>query len=338
MLARGLLCRLAADVPKTSTHDLSQLTRLIHRAAITHKATSIRSICAVPHAYKLPSAIHRRSYVTAKTKPATRTTRAKTTVKKTRATKKSAPKKSVPKKAAPKKKTTAAKRRAAPKKKAKAKVVKKPLSEKTLEKAAAKKARDELNELKKKALAEPKKRPYTAWTVYIAENIKNAVSNGQKRLEGVKQLAQFYKDFTPAEREHYNHLANQNQAANETEYKAWVLRHTPQQIRDANFARLALKRKHKMTGSKVVRIEDDRQAKSPKNGILFFMMERRESGDFKDIPLIEATKLMASEYKTLSAGEKKKYEDMAAADKTRYYRDFESSYGYKAKAEAAASP
>ena len=60
-----------------------------------------------------------------------------------------------------------------------------------------------------------------------------------------------------------------------------------------------------MSGSKVVRIEDDRQAKSPINGILFFMMERRESGDFKDIPLVEATKLMASEYKALSTGEKK---------------------------------
>lgn len=105
--------------------------------------------------------------------------------------------------------------------------------------------------------------------------------------------------------QHYNHLANQNQAANEAEYKAWVLKHTPQEIRDANFARLALKRKYKMTGSKVVRIEDDRQAKSPKNGLLFFMMERRQSGDFKDIPLVEATKLMASEYKALSAGEKK---------------------------------
>ena len=195
MLARGLLRRLAADVPKTSTHDLSQLTRLIHRAAITRNATSIRSICAVSHAYKLSSTIHRRSYVTAKTKP----TRAKTTVKKTTATKK----------AAPKKKTTAAKKTAAPKKKAKAKTkaktkakaVKKPLSEKALEKAAAKKARDVLNEFKKKALAEPKKRPYTAWTVYTTENIKNAASNGQKALEGIKQLAQYYKDFTPAERE-----------------------------------------------------------------------------------------------------------------------------------------
>ena len=128
-------------------------------------------------------------------------------MKKTTATKKAAPKKAAPKKAAPKKKKTAAKRRAAPKKKvkakakAKAKAVKKPLSEKALERAAAKKARDELNELKKKALAEPNKRPYTAWTVYIAENVKNAVINGQKHLEGVKQLAQFYKDFTPAERE-----------------------------------------------------------------------------------------------------------------------------------------
>ena len=199
MLARGLLRRLAADVPKTSTHDLSQLTRLIHRAAITRNATSIRSICAVSHAYKLSSTIHRRSYVTAKTKPATTTTRAKTTVKKTTATKK----------AAPKKKTTAAKKTAAPKKKAKAKTkvktkakaVKKPLSEEALEKAAAKKARDVLKELKKKALAEPKKRPYTAWTVYTTENIKNAASNGQKALEGIKQLAQYYKDFTPAERE-----------------------------------------------------------------------------------------------------------------------------------------
>jgi hypothetical protein len=129
----------------------------------------------------------------------------KTTATKKAAPKKAAPKKAAPKKAAPKKKKTAAKRRAAPKKKvkakAKAKAVKKPLSEKALERAAAKKARDELNELKKKALAEPKKRPYTAWTVYIAENVKNAVINGQKHLEGVKQLAQFYKDFTPAERE-----------------------------------------------------------------------------------------------------------------------------------------
>ena len=115
------------------------------------------------------------------------------------------------KKAAPKKKTTAAKKTAVPKKKAKAKAktkaktkakaVKKPLSEKALEKAAAKKARDVLNEFKKKALAEPKKRPYTAWTVYTTENIKNAASNGQKALEGIKQLAQYYKDFTPAERE-----------------------------------------------------------------------------------------------------------------------------------------
>ena len=58
-----------------------------------------------------------------------------------------------------------------------------------------------LKELKKKALAEPKKRPYTAWTVYTTENLKNAASNGQKALEGVTQLAKNYKNFTPAERE-----------------------------------------------------------------------------------------------------------------------------------------
>ncbi|OCL05103.1 hypothetical protein AOQ84DRAFT_379910 [Glonium stellatum] len=331
MLARGLLCRLAADVPKTSTHDLSQLSRLIHRAVITHNATSIRFVRAVSHANKLSLAIPRRSYATTNKKPATTTTRAKTTVKKAAAAKGAAEKK-----AAPKKKTTA-KKKAAPKRRVRAKASKKPLSEQALEKAAAKKTRIRLNELKKKALTEPKKRPYTAWSVYMTEISRSAAKDGRSASKITAEFGPKYQNFTPAEREHYNHLANQNRAANEAEYNAWVLKHTPLEIHEANAARLLLKRKFKLTGNKVVRIKDDRQVKAAMGPLFQFMDERRKSGDYKGIPIVEAAKLMTSEFKALSAGERKKYEDMAAADLTRYYREFESVFGRKAKGDAAAS-
>lgn len=111
--------------------------------------------------------------------------------------------------------------------------------------------------------------------------------------------------------QHYNHIANENKAANQAAYSEWVASYTPEQIRKANNARRLLKRKtatadgKKSSGRGLTPIKDDRQIKRPNSAYFKFGIERRESGDFKGIPLGEAAKLITKEWNELSAGEKK---------------------------------
>jgi hypothetical protein len=110
--------------------------------------------------------------------------------------------------------------------------------------------------------------------------------------------------------QHYNHLANERSAAKRAEYDAWIHTHTPEQIRIANNARSNLKRRLaagqpvKVRSQNLRKLEDDRQVKAPANGWIRFSTERRSSGDFKSISVTDSMKLIAEEWKALSAGEK----------------------------------
>jgi hypothetical protein len=123
----------------------------------------------------------RRSYVTA-----TKTTPKKSTAKKPAAKPKT-------KKAAPKKAAKKVVKKAKPK-------AKKPLKKKVVTEEA--KAKLELKSLKEKALSPPKGKPYTAWSVLLAEN------HGSSSIAGQGSIAQLstasavkYKSLTPAELE-----------------------------------------------------------------------------------------------------------------------------------------
>jgi hypothetical protein len=92
----------------------------------------------------------------------------------------------------------------------------------------------------------------------------------------------------------------------------WVNSHTPEQIRLANNARSLLKRRAAAAapGTKrgirsLNKIRDERQVKRGQSGYLTFALERRESGDYKNIKLSESSKLISEEWKALSAGQKK---------------------------------
>lgn len=52
-------------------------------------------------------------------------------------------------------------------------------------------------------------------------------------------------------------------------------------------------------------IKDERQIKRPNSGYLKFSVDRRETGDFKGIPIAESSKLITKEWNELGAGEKK---------------------------------
>jgi hypothetical protein len=120
--------------------------------------------------------------------------------------------------------------------------------------------------------------------------------------------------LTPAQ--HYNHLANQNKATNEAAYKAWVLSHTPEQIRLANNARRALRKlytKRKEDGFKTKAktpagtepLKDERIPKHAPSSSALFVKARLASGDMAGIASTESLKLIGAEWKALSASEKK---------------------------------
>jgi hypothetical protein len=109
---------------------------------------------------------------------------------------------------------------------------------------------------------------------------------------------------------HYNHLAAEKTAAKRSEYQAWVHSHTPEQIHTANLARAQLRRILKArqktgTPKRVAKLVDDRAVKQPMSSYLIFARERRLTSDFKGIAAVEGIRLIASEWKKLSAGEKK---------------------------------
>jgi hypothetical protein len=106
--------------------------------------------------------------------------------------------------------------------------------------------------------------------------------------------------------QHYNHLANQNKAANETEYKRWVELHSPEQIRQAQAARRRLKQLvvRKKGSNAFSPIHDERQVKRPATAFSQYLSDRYASGDFKSIGFGESAKLITSEFKALSQGEK----------------------------------
>lgn len=101
-----------------------------------------------------------------------------------------------------------------------------------------------------------------------------------------------------------NQKANENKAINNIAFKKWVETHTPEQIRDANNARSALKRKLGKNHAYPL-ITDTRLPKRALSPYLFFVKDRFASGDFKGINVIEASKLIATEWKSLPAGQRK---------------------------------
>ena len=191
MLCRGALGRLANEAAKQSTTDVVQLARHLHRVKLYNNiANAVKTTSVV----LLPST---RAYATATTIPHRgRPKKGSVGEKAAKSRKRTATTKAPAKKAAPKRK----KKAAAPKKKAAPK--RKVLTEAQKAKSADRKKAVEIRELKKTALLgqEPKRRPYTAWTVFSAENIPKGTSSSN--LGGLmKENAAKYRDLSASEKE-----------------------------------------------------------------------------------------------------------------------------------------
>jgi outer membrane biosynthesis protein TonB len=187
MLARGL-CRLAADVPKTSTHDLSRLallqTRLGSQNGLVKPVTRV-----ISRVFKVGFSVNRRHFATARaTKPTTKVVKdVKKAVAKKPAAKK--PAKKAAKKPAAKKKTKKAVKKPAKKPKKPAKVL-----------TEEEKSANQIQELKKIALkgSPPRGTRLSAYNVFLREHTKGTSGVASSK---VKEAAAKYKALSAAERE-----------------------------------------------------------------------------------------------------------------------------------------
>lgn len=103
--------------------------------------------------------------------------------------------------------------------------------------------------------------------------------------------------------QHYNHIANQNKAANEATHQKWIESHTPLEIAEANLARSQLRSRFSMKGLPLLR--DKRLVPGRTSSYMFFTKERIASEDFKNISCQDRAKLIAKEWKKIPEADRK---------------------------------
>lgn len=144
----------------------------------------------------------------------------------------------------------------------------------------------------------------------------------------------------------YNERAQANAVANDEALKKWVTSHTALEIKNANHARLRLK-KLLNHGKKLPPIQDDRLVRGPRTPYIIYSNEVR---DKTNSSITEESLTIGNAWRNLSDSEKKvsrslggaaalksipqganswqqKYYDLAKADRERYEREHLEAYG-----------
>ncbi|KZZ88083.1 High mobility group, superfamily [Ascosphaera apis ARSEF 7405] len=297
------------------------------RSAVAHNAFASlisRSSTASPARATL-AALQRCGYATATaTKRATkpRATAAKRTATTGR---KTASGKTVAKRAPAKKTKTAAKKSVAKKPVRKAKkVAKKPvkpkkkvLTERQKELLAKKKLRDEVAELKVKALTPPEKLPDTNMSLYVKEHV-----NGTNDF---KKAAQQYKDLPEHQVQDLSRRAAANKRANAEAYKRWIETLTPLQVKDANQARRRLNTLLKKQAYRP--LHDDRLVTRPRSGYVLFFKDHFAAQAQPEDKAATVAGRIGMMWRNLGAAEKEKYTSLAQQDRARYINEYKHLYG-----------
>jgi len=247
-------------------------------------------------------------------------------------------KKSAKKTLSPEQEAAAAEKAALKKQQAKAS------AEKKKQRARVSADKQKLVDLRKQALEPPVLVKVNAWNVFTAERSKGISIPGTQEerqqlfTKLVRERTEAWKSLSPAELEHYNHGAAQARQASQAEYKRWVESHSPEEIHKANAARAVLRREAAKDGkgrralSKWSAIHDERAVKRPINAFTYFSVNRHSSGDFRNISLVDRSKLISQEWKALSEEEKKKYFNLQHSDRERYASEFQETFGHPASA------
>ncbi|KAL2011666.1 hypothetical protein VTN00DRAFT_4384 [Thermoascus crustaceus] len=257
------------------------------------------------------------SYATSAGRPKANSGKAKAT---TKATKKRSASSATTKKASKTKK---------PEKTEAKKPEKKELTEEQKEARKAKELKQKIKELKAMALEPPKRLSSTAHSLALTDMLAKLRGKGEGKApqELFKEATAAVKTLSPDELESYARTAESNKEANAAAYVDWVKSHTPLQIKQANEARKKLAKLLPESKLKYPPIHDERQVTRPRFAYIHFVKERFDSGDFKHMPVKDATTRASQEWNSLTPSEKEKYVKLQAADEERYRQEYRKVYG-----------
>ncbi|KAI9728676.1 MAG: hypothetical protein M1828_002782 [Chrysothrix sp. TS-e1954] len=220
-------------------------------------------------------------------------------------------------KAKPKKKTTTT----TTKKKTTSTAKRKPTAKttaKTTAKPRTKKAPSEhktmyirARELKPIALLDtPRRLPGSSYTLFASRNS----TRGTQVPVQQKEIATKYRQLSTGDRQHLVDESAENRVKNERALHAWIVSHSPEQIRLANEARRkmnSLRKASKATSTQgvcqaVKLLKDDRKPRRPLTPYFQYMQERKASGDFQGVKITEMTKALGKEWQAMGAQEKER--------------------------------
>ncbi|KAK3372506.1 hypothetical protein B0H63DRAFT_299273 [Podospora didyma] len=212
------------------------------------------------------------------------------------------------------------------------------LKQKEREKALKQEATQKAKALEEIALVgrEPAQLQVNPYFLFLQENYKSAEGVGTDRTS---KLAKSYKALSAEELKRLQDQAEQNRAANQVAYKAWVASFTPSQVQAANIIRKHIKRetrkRRSALGKKLKKypeylpIVDDRLPMKPAGtGYQLFQKESLHSGPLASaadsrVRVTEASKL----WNAMNEEERKPYQDAAAADRERWTKEAELVFG-----------
>lgn len=206
-------------------------------------------------------------------------------------------------------KTTKAKAKAKPKSKAveeKPKKLKKEVDPEKLKKL-------EIKEVKKWTLKDKLPTlPASSWILFISENRGSSLGTG-----GITQqtaaIAEKFRQLSQSELDDLTARASANREKNLENYKAWVETHEPARILIANKSR---RRLAFLTGKPEKPISDERLPARPRGSYAVFISENHSR--FANSGNVEVFKLLAEEWKQVSAADKARYEEKAAEESVKY--------------------
>ncbi|KAL5341805.1 hypothetical protein BJX70DRAFT_26746 [Aspergillus crustosus] len=185
-------------------------------------------------------------------------------------------------------------------------------------------AKQLMKDLQEVALQPPKGLPSSPWALAVTHKLPEAQKEGGKPMEFFKKAIEAARNASAEEKQRYADQAKANAVANKAAYKAWLLDYTPLQILRANQARVRIA---SIKGKSVQPLHDERMVKGPCSSWVYFLTERINTAEVAGRLVTEKSHKLSSEWKSLSEAEKKKYLDLAKADKERYVREHTEVYG-----------
>ncbi|ORY76659.1 high mobility group box domain-containing protein [Protomyces lactucae-debilis] len=180
-----------------------------------------------------------------------------------------------------------------------------------------------------RATKQPPKGGVSAYTLFIKNYASERKAAGERFA--LTDAIEAYKKMPEEEKAKLLEQVPNVLAERKKLYDAFVNNMSPAEIAAENKVRAGLRKtalaKGKSVSSKLKKIKDPNAPTAPLSAWMRFLQERRSSGAYEDLPMIEITKRASTEWRELSDEARAKYSEEAAKGYEAYKKAKDAYYG-----------